>query len=343
MNAPVAPVDLRSDTVTKPSPEMRAVMARAAVGDDVIDVDPTVQELEELAAHLTGMEAALFVPSGCMANLIAQMVHVRRGDEVLVGQDAHIVLHEVGSGAALAGVQYEVVPGDGRITAAEVAARIKAPTFHTPGTGLVWVENPHTGRTTAAEEMRRIAAVCRERGVPLHLDGARVFNASVALGLPVRELTAPADSVSFCLSKGLGAPVGSMVCGTRAFRTAAHRFRKMLGGGMRQAGILAAAGLYALAKNVDRLADDHRRARRLAERLEGAPGLAVRPADVETNMVIAELAHENPDAFADRCAARGVQFFSHGPRHVRLVTHLDLDDAALERGAQVIRESLGAD
>jgi threonine aldolase len=337
-------VDLRSDTVTRPSAAMRDVIARAAVGDDVFGEDPSVNELEQLAAAMMDKPAALFVPSGCMANLLAQMVHVRRGDEVVVGQDCHIVRHEVGSGAAIAGVQYEVVPGDGCITAKEVEERIKAPTFHTPGTGLVWVENTHNmagGKTTSLEELRRIAAVCRARGIPVHLDGARIFNAAAALGVSSAELAACADSASFCLSKGLGAPVGSLVCGDERFRSAAHRLRKMLGGGMRQAGILAAAGRWALENNVARLGEDHANARRLAEGLAGAPGLQV-DARPETNIVMAEVLAGSAEALAERAARAGVFFLALGPRKVRFVTHLDVDAAGIARAISVVRQVLGA-
>ncbi len=337
-------VDLRSDTVTRPSSAMRDAMFRAEVGDDVFEDDPTVNELERLAAHLTGHEAAIFVPSGCMANLIAQMIHVRRGDQVIVGALSHIVLHEVGSGAAIANAQYDIVPGDGRITAADVEERIHAGDFHEPGTGLVWVENTHNmagGRVVPPEVLRRIASVCRAHRVPLHLDGARVFNAAVALGIPVRELTQHATSVSFCLSKGLGTPIGSLLVGTAAFRAEARRFRKMLGGGMRQVGVVAAAGIYALTHNVDRLAEDHARARRLAEGLAGLKGLAVRPDEVETNIVIATLDAPRADGFVAACAERGVHILALDKKKVRFVTHLDVDDAGIDHTLAVVRGVAG--
>ncbi len=336
-------VDLRSDTVTRPSAGMREAIARAPVGDDVFGEDPTVNELEARAADLMGKPAALFVPSGCMANLIAQMIHVRRGDQVIVGQDCHIVLHEVGSGAALAGVQYDVVPGDGLITADDVEERIKAPSFHTPGTGLVWIENTHNmggGRTTPLAEMQRIAALCRGRGLPVNLDGARIFNAAAALGVPARALADCADTLSFCLSKGLGAPVGSVFCGSGEVRREAHRLRKMLGGGMRQVGLLAAAGLYALDHNIDRLAEDHANAQRLASGLAGAPGLIVRPERVETNIVIAELTDGDEEQFVERCGERGVLFLALGRRKVRFVTHLDVDAAGVDRAVGLVRDVL---
>lgn len=334
-------IDLRSDTFTLPSEAMREVIARAAVGDDVFGEDPSVNDLEALAAQLTGKEAALFVASGCMANLIAQMVHVRRGDEVILGQDSHAVLHEVGSGAAIAGAQYSVIPGNGLFTAAQVAERIQMPTFHTPGTGLVWVENTHNwsgGRIFPQRELDAIGALCHERCVPLHLDGARVFNAAAATGLSVARIARPCDSLSFCLSKGLGAPVGSVLCGTREFRASAHRYRKMLGGGMRQAGILAAAGLFALKHNATRLVEDHALARRLAAGLAGAPGLDVDPNAVDTNIVLVGLNRVGADDFVLRCQRRGVLCLARDPRRVRLVTHLNVDPREIDRAISIMRE-----
>lgn len=332
-------VELRSDTFTLPCAAMRASMAAAAVGDDVFNEDPTVHELEALAAQMTGKAAGLFVPSGCMANLIAQMVYVRRGDEVLVGHESHIVLYEVGAGAAIAGVQYQVVPGDGRITSEQVESRIKAGTFHTPGTGLVWVENSHNqagGRLTGMREMEAIGAVCRKHRVSFHLDGARAFNAAVALGVPLKELAAAVDSLSFCLSKGLGAPVGSVLCGSEAFRTAALRFRKMLGGGMRQAGIIAAAGVYALRHNVDRLAEDHAHARILADRLAAFPGIELDPAAIETNIVIARLPGRDAREWEHRAGERGVRLLALDKERVRFVTHLGVDRKGIERALSVL-------
>ncbi len=338
-------VDLRSDTVTRPTAAMREAMAAALVGDDVFGEDPTVNALEALAASTTGKQAGLFVPSGCMANLIAQMVHVRRGDEVILGADCHAVLYEVGAGAAIAGVQYSVVPGNGLFTAEQAEERIKAPTFHTPGTGLVWVENTHNmagGVVFPPSEASKLADVCRRHRVPLHLDGARMFNAAVAGGRSAAEIAAPYDSLSFCLSKGLGAPVGSVLCGTAAFRTAAHRLRKMLGGGMRQAGIIAAAGIFALENHVDRLAEDHARARRLAHALAVSPHLRVDPAAVQTNIVIARIVSGDAESLVQRCARRGVLFLDRDRKRVRLVTHLDVDGPAIERAAEVIREEAAA-
>jgi threonine aldolase len=336
-------IDLRSDTVTRPTPAMREVMARAQVGDDVYGEDPTINELEARAAELTGKGSALYVPSGSQANLIAQMALVRRGDEVVCGAVSHCIAYEVGAGAALAGVQYQVIPGDGLFTADQARAVIKPPTFHTPGTGLVWIENTHNragGKIFPADEIGRVGELCEEQGLPLHVDGARVFNASVATGAPVDEIVAPATTVSFCLSKGLGAPVGSLLCGPGGdFRDRALRLRKMLGGGMRQAGILAAAGLYALDNHVERLADDHRRARELAGKLAPIDGLSVDRDAVETNIVNVET--EPPlDAatLVAGCKERGLLFGAIASHKVRLVTHLDVDDRAIDEAATILEE-----
>ncbi len=332
-------IDLRSDTVTAPSDEMRAAMAAAPVGDDVYDEDPTVRRLEELGAELSSKEAGLFVPSGSMANIIAQMVHANRGDEVIVPESAHCFLYEVGAGPILAGVQYQVIAGSTLITADEIAARIKRPTFHTPGTGLVWVENTHNmggGLVFPLDGLRRISTLCKKHGLPLHMDGARAFNAAVALGVPLREITTMVDSVGLCLSKGLGAPVGSLLCGDRAFRTAAHRYRKMLGGGMRQVGIIAAAGLLALNKNVTRLAEDHRLARRLAKLLNGIPGLVIDLSKVQTNIVMAKVESDDANNLSQRCKAKGLLFHALEKHCVRFVTHLDLQEDDITRAAEII-------
>lgn len=335
-------IDLRSDTVTKPTEAMREVMARAEVGDDVYGDDPTINELERRAAEVTGKEAALFVPSGSQANLIAELALVRRGDEVVTGAVSHCIAYEVGAGAALAGVQYQVIPGDGLYTAAQAREVIKPATFHTPGTGLVWVENTHNrsgGRIFPSEEIRRIGKLCAEHGLPLHVDGARIFNASVATGEPVRSIVEPATTVSFCFSKGLGAPVGSVLCGPGGeFREGVLRLRKMLGGGMRQAGVIAAAALYALDHHVDRLAEDHRRARELGDQVSRIDGLRVDLDRVDTNIVNVEI---EPPLDAQRlvtaCRERGLLFGAIGAQKVRLVTHLDVDDQAIDEAIEVLR------
>jgi threonine aldolase len=338
-------IDLRSDTVTRPSEAMRETMALAPVGDDVYGEDPTVNELEAFAADLTGKEASIFVPSGSMANLIAQLVHTERGDMVILGEKSHCMLFEAGAGAAIAGVQYHVVPGDGRFTAESIEEELVEQTLHGPGTGLVWVENTHNmggGLVFPLAEIRRIAVLCRSRRIPLHMDGARVFNAGVAGGVGVREIAAEVDSLSFCLSKGLGAPVGSMVCGSTELIEKSRRIRKQLGGGMRQAGIVAAAGLYALQNNVDRLYQDHFNAKRLAGGLANISGVEVSPKAVETNIVMATIKSGWGTAAALAAASRekGVLFHALDKQTVRLVTHLDVSTADIDRAVKVLKASL---
>jgi threonine aldolase len=335
-------VDLRSDTVTKPSVEMREAMVRAAVGDDVYGEDPSVNALQERVAALLGKEAALYVPSGTMANQIAISVHTRPGDDVLISRGAHCMLYESGAGGGLSGVQFSAIGGaDGVFGADEVAASINPDNHHYAPTTLVAVENTHNrggGKIVPQRTILDIAAVVRARGLAFHLDGARLMNASVATSTAASELAAPFDSVSICLSKGLGAPVGSLVAGTKALVHRAHRRRKMLGGGMRQAGILAAAGLYALEHNVARLADDHAHARRFAEILARAPGVRLDLASVETNIVIWDLLPEVPfDAaeYVKRTRERGLLLNAVGARRLRAVTHLDVDAAACQAGAEI--------
>ncbi|MCK6570427.1 aminotransferase class I/II-fold pyridoxal phosphate-dependent enzyme [Myxococcota bacterium] len=342
-----APGDFRSDTVTRPTAGMLRAMTEASVGDDVFGDDPTVAALQARAAALLGVEAALFVPSGTMANQIAMLTHCRPGDDVLVGEGSHSYLYEGGGGAALAGVQFTLVGTGGLFDAAELLAAVKGPdaSGHAPPTRLLMLENTHNrggGRIWAPDRFAAVVAAARSRELAIHLDGARLFNAAVATGLPPSTWAARVDSVSFCLSKGLGCPVGSLLCGSEAFVRRAHRYRKMLGGGMRQSGLLAAAGLYALEHHIERLAEDHRRARRLAEGLARLPGLRIDPAGVETNIVIAELepGAPTPAAFcaALATAARALPF---GPRAVRFVTHLDVTDADVERALSAAASVLG--
>jgi len=342
-------VDLRSDTVTRPSPPMREAMAAAAVGDDVYGEDPSVNQLQEHVAALLGKEAALYVPSGTMANQIALSVHTRPGDEVLVSQGAHCMVFESGAAGALSGVQFGVI-GDkrGQFSAADVEAHISPDNHHFAPTTLVAVENTHNrggGSIFPQREILAIAKVAKEKGLALHLDGARLLNASVALGVPAKELAAPFDTVSVCLSKGLGAPVGSLVAGTKALVHRAHRRRKMLGGGMRQAGILAAAGLWALEHNVARLAEDHANARRFAEPLARTAGIVLDPASVETNIVIWDLADDVPmDAagFVARAREKGLLLNAVGARRLRAVTHLDVDAKACTAAAEIAAAVLRA-
>lgn len=339
------PVDLRSDTVTRPGPAMREAMANAVVGDDVLDEDPTVAELQREAAARLGQEAGLYVPSGSMANQIAILCHTRPGDDVLVGEGSHSYCYESAAGAVLAGVQFSVVGRGGHYDAGEAIAATKETDKydHIPPTTLAMVENTHNrggGKVMAPEPFAAIVEACHARGVQVHLDGARLFNAAVASGLEASAWAAKADSVSVCLSKGLGAPVGSVLCGSAALVRRAHRFRKMLGGGMRQAGIIAAGGLYALRHHVAGLADDHRRARAMGEALSALPRVSLDVASVQTNIVIFDVVGRSP---ADVCAelAADVLVLPFGPTSVRAVTHRDVDDADVERAIGALRRALG--
>lgn len=337
MSGPDAVIDLRSDTVTRPSPGMRRALAEAPVGDDQYGEDPTVNLLQQRIAELLGKEAALFVPSGTMANQIALKLLTRPGEEVLVGEQAHMHWHEAGAGAANSGVQFTPVGRGGLFTAAEFVTAIK-PRGHIvyPATALVAIENTHNlggGLVWPQEEVAAICAAAREAGIGAYLDGARLFNASIASGLSLAELARPFDLVSVALSKGLGCPVGSVLAGKEADIGRAVRARRMLGGAMRQSGILAAAGLYALDNHVAALAEDHAKARVIAERLAGLPGVALDLAAVQTNIVVFQLAAGRPDAAAVVAQAReaGVLVSAMGARTVRAVTHRDVshEDCAI--------------
>jgi threonine aldolase len=333
-------VDLRSDTVTRPSPAMRRAMAEAEVGDDVLGDDPTIQRLESMAAERVGKEAALFVPSGTMGNNIAINVHTQPGDEILLDWEAHSLCYEVGAPAVLSGVQTRPFKSRrGVPDVAEVAEAISRPDLHSPGTTLLVLENTHNragGAVIPLEVHRALLDLARDRALKIHLDGARLFNAAVATGIPAKEYAACADSVSFCLSKGLGCPVGSLLCGTRGFVEKARRVRKRLGGGMRQAGVLAACGILALESNVDRLAEDHRHARRLAEGLAGLPGVTLDLEAVRTNMVY--LSTEAPALeWIERLNERKVRAYATGPKRIRLVTHLDVDSEDADRAVEEFR------
>lgn len=343
-------IDLRSDTVTWPTPAMREAMARAAVGDDVYGEDPTIHRLEARAAELTGKEACLFVASGTMGNLIAVLTHCQRGDEVILGDKAHMFVNEGGGMAALGGVHPHPVPNraDGGLDMDAVQAALRDPhNPHHPRSRLVALENTHNicgGVAVPLEHMREVADWAYAHGLSVHLDGARLFNAALALGVPAREVCAPVDSVMFCLSKGLSAPVGSLLCGSAAFIAEARRWRKMVGGGMRQAGVLAAAGLVALEEILPRLAEDHRRARQLAQGLQQVPGVALDFGLPQTNMVYFSLTEEVPwDAaeVARRLEARRIKVDVEGPRRFRLVTHYWIDDQAVETVMQAFQEVLG--
>lgn len=339
------PIDLRSDTVTQPSDAMREVMAQAPVGDDIYGEDPSIIELQNKAAELTGKEAALFVPSGTMANQLSLGSLTRPGDEVIIGQGSHCYLYEGGAGAALNGLQFQFVGTGGLFTARDVHDAYKPDTHHYAPTTVVAVENTHNqggGKVWDLNAMREVCAAARERGMGLHLDGARIFNAQVHSGVSVREWSEPFDTVAFCLSKGLGAPVGSLVCSSAARIERAHRLRKMFGGAMRQAGILAAGGLYALEHNVGRLAQDHETARLFARELAGAPNVQIDADAVETNIVWFTLEESGPDSatLVKAAAERDVLLNALGERSVRAVTHLDVSADEVKSAAQVLREIL---
>ena len=336
-------IDLRSDTVTRPSAEMRRAMAGAEVGDDVFGDDPTVNELQQYAARLFGKEAGLFFPSGTMSNQAALAAHTRRGDEVFLHDRAHILLYEQGGAAVHSSLQLRCFASpDGMLDPGAMEEFVHTDEDpHLAPTRLVALENTHNhcgGRVLDQARVLAVRGFCDRHALAMHLDGARVCNAAVASGRPPAELAAPFDSVSVCLSKGLGAPVGSVLLGSSEFVRRALRARKSLGGGMRQAGIIAAGGLFALRHNIPRLAEDHRRARLLAARLAGAAGLAVDPGAVETNMVFADTRPSGLRAgeVVRRLAARGVLCLDEAPHLVRFVTHLDLDDGMVEEAASII-------
>lgn len=332
-------IDLRSDTVTRPTPEMRQAMAEARVGDDVYGEDPTVNRLQELSAEKMGKEAALFVPSGTMGNLAGILAHCNRGDEVILGKFSHTFLYEAGGISALGGVHSSQVLNqhDGTLDLDDIRAGIRSDDDHHPISRLICLENTHNrcgGVALSLDYTRAVSSLAKEQGLKLHLDGARIFNAAIALDLEPRQLVEPVDSVTFCLSKGLCAPVGSVLCGSKDFIERAHRIRKQLGGGMRQAGIIAAAGIVALEKMTSRLGDDHNRAKMLAAGLSTIPELEIDPGSPHTNMVFLNLGVETggiaAQQVADELAQLGVLVGPVGLKRFRLVTHYWIDDAAIQ-------------
>ncbi len=341
-------VDLRSDTVTRPTPEMRRAMAEAEVGDDVYGEDPTINRLEQRAAEIFGREAAIFVPSGTMGNQIAIKAHTHHGQEVICEQRGHICNFEMATMASFSGCLARTIYGeDGVLTWAQVKRAIQGKTYYLAQTGLVSLENTHNmagGTVYPPEVADEICDGAHNAGIPVHLDGARIFNAAVALGKSVAEITRKFDSVMFCLSKGLGAPVGSLLVGSRAFIDRARVLRKALGGGMRQAGILAAAGLIALEKMPPRLHQDHENARWLAEGLSRIPGIQVNPAKVMTNIVVFEVSGTGMTSaeISRRLAAQNVLINGINPETMRLVTHMDVDRAACERALAAVKAVCGA-
>lgn len=337
----LSPIDLRSDTITRPTAAMRDAMATAEVGDDVYGEDPTINALEAAAAARLGKAAAMFVPSGTMANLAALLTHCTPGDEVLLGDQAHIVRAEVGGGSRLGGLMLTTLPNlaDGGLDPDQIRHAVRGANVHHPPTTLLALENTHNfcgGTVLSLETTRIMTEVAQELGLRTHMDGARIFNAQVASGVPAAQLVETVDSVSFCLSKGLSAPVGSLLCGSEAFIARARKVRKMLGGGMRQAGILAAAGLVALEEMVDRLAVDHANAKRLAEGL-AALGYDVRVSDVESNIVVVPV--DDSAAFQRRLAERGVLATVLSDRLGRLVTHSDVTASDIDEALNRIEQA----
>lgn len=334
-------VDLRSDTLTRPTVAMRRAMAEAEVGDDVFGEDPTVRRLEEMAAERVGKEAALFVPSGTMANLVSLLAQCRRGDEIILGDQSHTYCYEQGGASALGGLHPRPLPNqpDGTLPLEEIEAAIRPDNVHYPRTRLIALENTQNrcnGRPLTPAYMASVGALARRHGLRVHVDGARLFNAAMALGVEARELTVHADTVSFCLSKGLGAPVGSLVCGARDFIAEARRARKVVGGGMRQAGVLAAAGIVALEEMVDRLAEDHAHARQLAEGLAEVPGIRIDPAQIRTNILYFDT--ENAQALVDVLEKGGVRVLSTAPTRIRAVTHHHIRSEDITYALDVFRK-----
>lgn len=318
-------IDLRSDTVTMPTDKMREEMAKAVVGDDVYEDDPTMVELEKYAADLVGKEAALFVPSGTFGNQLALFTHCKRGDEVILGDDCHIVVHEVGGASVIAGVQLRTIESNkGVLNPDDIKSRIREEDIHYPNTGLICVENAHSnGRIVPLDNMEQIYKIGKENNIPVHLDGARVFNAAASLDVDVREITKNCDSVMFCLSKGLCAPVGSILAGTKEFINKARKGRKLMGGGLRQAGILGAAGLIALKEMTKRLEEDHKNAILLGEKLSTIPGIEVNFEDIHINMVYFNIKNNNYNVenLANILYDKGIKINPPENGVMRFVTH----------------------
>ena len=338
-------IDLRSDTVTLPTPAMREAIFRAELGDDVFREDPTINRLERMAAERLGKEAALLVASGTMGNIVSVLTHCARGEEAILGDSSHIFLNEAGGMSALGGVFPHTVPNrpDGTMALEQMEAAIRADNIHFPKTRLICLESTHNrcyGAPLTPEYTDAVAALAKRHGLLLHLDGARIFNAAAALGVDVRELTRGCDSLNVCLSKGLAAPVGSVICGSRNFIARARRIRKMLGGGMRQAGIIAAAGIVALEEMVDRLTEDHANARRLAEGIAVIPGLATEPDRVKTNILYVDLVDRrfSDEEFMARLEKQGVRLSHPGPGRFRMLTHYGIGKADVDMALVALHE-----
>ncbi len=343
-------IDLRSDTVTLPTQTMKDALYHAELGDDVFGEDPSTNRLQEIASELMGKEASLLVPSGTMGNLICTLTHCARGEEVILGNMSHMFLYEAGGMSALGGIQPHIIPNqlDGTMSLEDIEAAIRGDNIHFPRTRLICLENTHNrcnGSPLTPEYIDSVAALARRYGLLVHLDGARIFNAAVALRVNIKELTRGVDSLIFCLSKGLSAPVGSMVCGSREFIAEALRIRKVLGGGMRQSGVIAAAGIIALEQMVDRLAEDHANARRLAEGIARIPGLSIDLAGVKTNIIYFDLVSDQPtnDEFVIRLGQKGIKLLPTGSSRFRMVTHHGIStediDATLVALTEVMEET----
>ncbi len=338
-------IDLRSDTVSKPTDAMRRAMAEAEVGDDVFGDDPTVNRLEALAAGRMGKEAAVYVPSGTMANLVSVMTHTQPGDEAIMGDQCHIYNYEVAGSARVAHIQAHILPNraDGSLDPEAVRAAIREPGLHNPHSALLCLENTHNrcgGAAVPVATMDALTAIAHENGLRVHLDGARIFNAAAALQVDPARIARDCDSVSFCLSKGLGCPVGSLICGDGEFIQRARRNRKILGGGMRQAGIIAAAGIYALEHNVDRMAEDHENALRLADGLRRHDAFA--PNTPQTNIVVAGIRRGALNDWLSAFREAGVLAVAFGPQRMRLVTHLNVSRADVDEAISRIDQAVGA-
>jgi len=342
------PVDLRSDTMTRPTPEMRKAMAEAEVGDDVFSEDPTVNRLEEIAADRLGKEAAVLVSSGTMGNLVSELAHCGRGEEMILGNHAHSFFFEQGGSAAVGGIHPRTIANqpDGKLALEDIRAAIRDDNIHFPRTRLIVLENTHNlcnGYPLDTDYMNEVGQIARDHGLKIHVDGARFFNAAIALGIDPSDLAAQADSISFCLSKGLAAPVGSMVCGSQEFVNEARRARKLVGGGMRQAGVLAAAGIVALTQMVDRLADDHANAKKMAEGLADTPDIAIDPDQIKSNIVFFELTRQDLTAqqLVTQLEAEGVRMLPVGPQRVRAVTHYHITSEDIDYTLSTFLKILG--
>lgn len=338
-------IDLRSDTVTLPTPSMREAIYQAELGDDVFSEDPTVNRLEQMAAERLGKEAAVLVASGTMGNLVCVLTHCARGEEVILGDKSHTFLYEAGSMSAVGGIHPHIIANqpDGTMRLEDIEGAIRGDNVHSPRSRLICLENTHNrcnGSALTSEYTEAVAALARRYGLSVHLDGARIFNAGVALGVDVKELTGSVDSLSFCLSKGLSAPVGSVVCGSEKFIAEARRARKVLGGGMRQAGIIAAAGITALEEMVDRLEEDHKNARRLAEGIRGIRGLSIDPAKVQTDIIYFELVSDRLTAeeLVTELGKKGTKILRVGPSRMRAVTHYGISGEDIDSALAVLRE-----